>query len=149
MLWNRHEGETKFCGTMWKDLLFVSNFVGRGSSSCLSWGWYLQVDFQLFLCGLILIYVYFKRKWVFLLLLSLLAVFQSIFVFVYTLVNNIKIYADITEVMNDSPDFYSDVYIKPYGRGVPYFIGLLFGILYMEYRSKFSNIQIKSNIIEQ
>lgn len=47
---------------MWREVLFVSNMIDRGQEMCLGWGWYLQVDFQLFLLSLLLLYLYQRSK---------------------------------------------------------------------------------------
>lgn len=39
----------------WRDLLFVGNFA---DSMCMVWGWYIQIDMQLFLVGLVLLWLY-------------------------------------------------------------------------------------------
>jgi hypothetical protein len=36
--------------------------VENGDNACLGWGWYLQIDFQLFVVGVFLIYVYSWKK---------------------------------------------------------------------------------------
>lgn len=52
-------------------------------------------------------------------------------------------------MLGDSPDFYSDVYIKPYGRCVPYLMGLLLGVLYMEFKGIFTIIKSKHELINK
>ncbi len=61
-LWPTQAEGSALCSTMWREVFFVSNFVGDGDRMCMGWGWYLQVDFQLFICGLFLIYLYSKRR---------------------------------------------------------------------------------------
>ena len=107
------------------------------TEECLPWGWYLQVDFQLFILGVILLYIYSKSKKIFLSATIGLSVLSLAFIFIYCQSNNVKIYADIGELTNSGGDFFDDVYVKPYGRCFPYFMGLIFGVFFMEYRSKY------------
>ena len=101
---------------------------------CLGWGWYLQVDFQLFICGVFLLYLYTKNKTAFLITCLTLAIGSSIFVFVITFIYEMKTYADIAN-LGDTTNWMFMIYVKPYGRCVPYLMGLVFGVFYMEYRS--------------
>ena len=102
----------------------------------MGWGWYLQVDFQLLICGVLLLYLYSKHKKAFLPVTTCLSVSSSAYVFYYVQTHNVKIYADISEIVNNDPNFFDDLYVKPYGRCAPYFMGLILGVLFMEYRSK-------------
>jgi hypothetical protein len=140
-MWSRLQPQVDVCKTMWRDIFFISNFFKNGEETCMSWGWYLQVDFQLFLSGLVLLYLYSKQRIAFFISTTLLALGSTAFVFSYTLRNRIVIYADIAELANDGP-FFGDVYITFYGRCVPYLVGLTFGVLYMEYRSNSCFMQI-------
>ena len=121
---------------MWADALFISNLVNNGETMCMGWGWYLQVDFQLFIASVFLLQLYSYRKKVFLVLVGLLCVASTIFVFIFTINYNVKIYSDIAE-FGDTTAWMLGVYIKPWGRCVPYFMGLVFGVLFMEFRSKY------------
>jgi hypothetical protein len=102
----------------------------------MGWGWYLQVDFQLFILGVALLYLYSIKKIIMYSTLIVLSIISSIYVFVQAQITNSKIYADIEEfIANQSVSWFSDVYITPYGRCVPYLMGLALGCMYMEYRS--------------
>ena len=114
----------------------MSNFIENGTSSCMGWGWYLQIDFQLFVFGVFMIYLYSKRKWIFILLASLFSVGSLIFNYVFTYVEKIRIFTDIEAFINFET-FMLNLYIKPYGRCVPYLMGFTLGLLYMEYKSIF------------
>lgn len=113
--------------------------MDNGLNSCLGWGWYLQVDFQLFLVGVLLIYIYSKKRWASFVAAFVLIALSVAFNFVYTQYWEIKVMTDIQETTNQAK-YMQDVYIKPYGRCIPYLMGLMFGILYMEYRSKLAFI---------
>lgn len=121
---------------MWKEILFISNFVKNGEEACLGWGWYLQVDFQLFVVGVFLLYLYSKRKMLCFAVCLLFAAGSTVFIFIYTYRNDVRVITDITNNPN-LQNFTLDVYMKPYGRCVPYLMGLILGIFFMEYRRKF------------
>ena len=97
---------------------------------CLGWGWYLQVDFQLFVCGVFLLYLYSWRKQAFLIIVLLLGLLSSVFVYIITKMYDMKMYADISH-LGDTTKWMFWVYIKPYGRCVPYLMGLVFGAYFM------------------
>ena len=104
---------------------------------CLGWGWYLQVDFQLFILGIIFMYLYSIKDVIFHVSSVVFCILSSVYVFVYCQVKGVALYADLSQTTNDvQTDFFADVYITPYGRGVSYVMGLVFGVLFMEYRSK-------------
>lgn len=137
-IWRQADKLTKGCRTMWKQMLFVGNFVQNGTQPCLGWGWYLQVDFQLFLLGMLLLYAYSKKRSIFMGVTIFLAVASTTYIYVFTYVKGNKIVGG-----ENGQDFLNDVYVKPYGRCVPYLMGLIFGVLYMEYRRSHSLIKYK------
>lgn len=47
---------------MWKPLLFVDNLVDNGETMCISWGWYLQNDMQIFVVSVIILYWYQQKS---------------------------------------------------------------------------------------
>jgi hypothetical protein len=102
ILWRKMWPITQMCQSMWKEVFFVSNFVYNGSRPCMGWGWYLQVDFQLFLCGLLLLYCYSRSKPAFYFATLLLALGSSIFVLIYTLDEEVRIYADVEAAATNS-----------------------------------------------
>lgn len=75
----------------------MSNFVKNGGEICLDWSWYLQVDFQLFICGLLLVWLYSKSKWLFMLANALLCIGSTVFNFLYVQINHIKLMVDVEE----------------------------------------------------
>lgn len=64
-----------------------------------------------------------------------MSILSLIFNFVFTYKEKIRIFTDLDAFVNFE-DFMVNLYIKPYGRCVPYLMGLVLGVLYMEYRSK-------------
>lgn len=47
----------------WRNLLFINNFYPL-SEVCLSWSWYLSVDFQCFTIGTIILIIFTNNKWI-------------------------------------------------------------------------------------
>lgn len=113
--------------------MFIANFVENGAGGCLSWGWYLQVDFQLFIVGILLLLGYTHRKSLFYTAMGLLMIGSMVFQFVYIQTSGITIFTDLSS-QTDFRNFMHDVYIKPYGRCVPYLMGLLLGAYFMKFR---------------
>ena len=127
MFWKKEQADVAMCHSMWREVLFIANFIDRGAETCLGWGWYLQVDFQLFVYCLILLFLYQKSK-----LATVLASFASMigsttFNIVYTYNHEIHLFTDLSAFINFE-DFMLDLYMKPYGRCTPYVMGLLLGI---------------------
>ena len=118
---------------------------------CLGWGWYLQVDFQLFILGILLLYLYSIKNVIFHVSSISFCILSSIYVFLYCQLRGVKTYADLAGVTDQDAqtDFFTDVYITPYGRGVSYVIGLVFGVLFMEYRRNSLNIQLKRKKVKK
>lgn len=121
---------------MWREVIFMSNLIDNGERACLGWGWYLQVDFQLFVIGVLTLLIYSTSKKAFIITTSVLSVASLIFNYLFTFFEEIRIFTDLDAFINFQ-DFMLNLYIKPYGRCVPYFMGLVLGILFMEYRSKY------------
>jgi hypothetical protein len=73
----------------------MSNIIGNGDRMCLGWGWYLQIDFQLFIMGVLLIYLYSLRRWVMYMTSLCLAVGSLVFNYIFTFTEKIRIFTDI------------------------------------------------------
>jgi peptidoglycan/LPS O-acetylase OafA/YrhL len=124
------------CSNMWREVIFISNLVNiDGTEKCLGWGGYLQIDFQLFIIGVFLIYLYSVKKISIYITTTVLGILSTLFIFFYVQKNKYFIPADLTDVMDD-PYYAYFIYSSPYGRCVPYLMGLAFGAMHMEYRSK-------------
>ena len=121
MLTNAIQGT---CAEHWlSTLLLVNNFTpNRMSESCLSWTWYLAVDFQLFLITPLLVLLYRKNKkaclylTIFLLVASLTT--NGVLAHVYSLSPNMIFgggYGDFRDILSS----------KPYTRAQSYLVGVL------------------------
>ena len=90
-------------------------------------------DVQIFLSGVVIMYFYCKFKpWVGKFLIIAALVSTQIVGTVYSINENVKI-PYIT--MLAKPDIMGTYYIKPWYRSPPYFLGLLIGVLYREYKA--------------
>ena len=103
---------------------------------CLGWGWYLQVDFQLFILGLILLILFKPFPKSIITLSVLMGSASVVYNYIYTIHTNMHIYADVAGISNpESADWFKNVYMTPWGRCTPYLMGLIFGMLFMSFRS--------------
>lgn len=133
-IWSKIYPDVQMCSTMWRSLLFIENIVDNGQVLCLGWSWYLQVDFQLFLVSLFVLFVYHKSKILSYSINILFCLGSLAFNYLYTLNKGVKIFTDLS-AFSTFGDFMLDVYTKPWGRCTPYLMGLIMGQLYMDYRS--------------
>lgn len=101
---------------------------------CLPWGWYLQVDFQIFLLCLLLLLIYSYNKKIAITVGSLLIVSSWVFNIIYSQNHEVHLFTNVAAFLNFL-DYFAQIYIKPYGRWSPYILGLFFGILYTEYKA--------------
>lgn len=112
----------------WSNLIFINNFVPLdGADMCMGWVWYLANDFQLFIVSPFLILAYcFNRKLGYLLLLILVITSMTL--------NGIETAAGNVSPagQSDSFDAFTWMYIKPWIRMGPYFLGAIIGLSYFE-----------------
>jgi len=98
----------------------------------MGWGWYLQVDFQLFLACLFLLFIYQKSKIGSYCVAGALIAGSFYLNISYTQLHDQKLFTNLTSLFNFQ-NYFLDVYIKPYTRCTPYFIGLFMGIIYHDF----------------
>lgn len=139
--WSKIAPDVAQCRSMWREVLFISNMIDRGQEMCLGWGWYLQVDFQLFLISLLLLYLYQRSKVAMIIIATAASLASTIYNVIYTYNLGLPLFTDPSAFAHFQ-DFMLDIYMKPWGRCTPYFMGLILGVLFMEYRSKFYIIQM-------
>ena len=122
----------KNCDSFWRPLLFVDNLVQNGQNQCMDWGWYMQVDMQLFIYSIFLLFIYKSNRFTFFVSIFL-SVFGS-FAYVFQQVSEYN-YKQITHLgdLTSGAQYQLDIYIKPWGRCSPYLYGLLLGTLYHEF----------------
>jgi peptidoglycan/LPS O-acetylase OafA/YrhL len=82
--WSKTYVDVQTCSTMWRSIFFIENLVDNGRVECLGWSWYLQVDFQLFLISLFLLFLYNWKKVVALIVTLFFMFASTVFCFQYT-----------------------------------------------------------------
>lgn len=93
-------------GILW-NMAFIDNFEDHGPSGmnyCFGWGWYLAVDFQLFIITPFIIFVYLKSKKAGWILTFLLFLASIICAFVLIMVNDWR-YPIPNPKMKPQPEF--------------------------------------------
>jgi len=96
---------------------------------CISWGWYLQNDMQIFVFSILILALYdFNKR--FGLIGIWITIFLSIgFNFYEAEVNHYLVNTHMSDFSNWGK-YFNTVYIKPWTRCTPYLYGLSLGILY-------------------
>ena len=115
---------------MWRSLLFIDNFVNNGAEICMIWGWYLQNDMQLFIASAIFILLYKRNKFFSCYSIIITIVVSYAYTLSYNYTHHYKQPIHL-EDMDPEDTSFTDLYVKPYSRCPPYFIGVLLGMGYM------------------
>ena len=114
----------------WEHLLFVDNLTVTNNNYCFGWGWYLACDFQMFIFTPFLLWLYvYNQKLGKIVITAFLTVLVA-GTLVVTFVDKIIIYP-LTAGGNSNSWYYQ----MPYTRAAPYFFGLVFSLLYKEWKS--------------
>jgi len=93
--WQINGPDVALCSNMWRSLLFFDNFADNGEAQCMGWGWYLQVDFQIFLVCLLLLFSYSYKKVLSFAFAGALLVGGWTFDIVITQIHQQKIFTDL------------------------------------------------------
>ena len=113
-------------------MFFVDNFADHGPAGldyCFGWGWYLAVDFQLFIITPFILFLYSKsKKWG--LVLNSLLFIGSIITGLILVYENEWRYPIPNPKLKSQPDFMDSFYFKPYIRASVYTMGIFTGMLY-------------------
>ena len=123
----------------WATMMFINNFLpDEEKNECFGTAWYIANDFQFFLIGPAIIYLYYKSKKKYLIwpisLLTFLSLFilSSMIAYHYSVsVNPIK-----AEEIDGVKTGFRYFYVKPYIRFPPYLQGLLLGLVYYHFKHK-------------
>eukprot|EP00038_Savillea_parva_P009943 m.186849 g.186849 ORF g.186849 m.186849 type:complete len:715 (-) comp16883_c0_seq1:206-2350(-) len=131
-VWYRMHHDTGLCrSTWWSNLLYANNFYpDTFHSTCMSWTWYLANDMQFFILGL------------FILKINLKSVRVGVFLCVV-----IAIAGTVTGwllLLKHRGSTLDDYYDKPYTRVTPFAIGVLLGILLVDYQ--FINTKLSNRV---
>ena len=112
----------------------MANWGKGGVAYCFGVTWYLQVDFQLFVGCTLLMMIYFKKRRLFIGIMGVLIVCSSVYNFYTTYIIKWHNYA---EVSTADHSFAVNYYIhrNPCSRFASYAVGVIVGVLYMEYIS--------------
>ena len=128
----------------WTNLLYINNFYPwKLERECMSWSWYLANDMQFFVISPLIIiplFVWFPGGVIASGILLLASFFVTGFItgFYRFPASEFFNLAWGLPTQPNSPDYQSEVYIKPYCRIGPYIIGLLLGaIFYYNIKPKF------------
>ena len=133
------------CKSMWRAVFFLDNLIDNGEEQCLPWGWYLQVDFQIFLVCIFILLIYSWKKKIAVIISSVLMVGSWTYNVIFTQQHKIKLFTSI-ETLLAFQSYFLNIYIKPYARWSPYILGLFLGILYVEYNNQ-KKIDQKDSLI--
>ncbi|EDQ85299.1 uncharacterized protein MONBRDRAFT_38918 [Monosiga brevicollis MX1] len=119
-LWYRFLEELDNCkDNWWTHLVYINNFVPTDfHKQCLPWAWYLADDFQYFILGMLIIWLYSKSRVAAYLVSGLMVVCGIVSIAVISFRYNIE----MNNRQNMSQNY---IYDKPYTRATAYGIGLL------------------------
>jgi len=129
----------------WRNLLLIRNFFASDiSSTCLPWVWFVSVDFQLFLL-VPLIAVLFQKSKIGGYVTSLALV--GISLILTAVLNGVSDHPGANPYLD--VEFFNSLYIKPWARAVPYYLGVYIGSsFYYHIKDEESNsiyLRIKEN----
>jgi peptidoglycan/LPS O-acetylase OafA/YrhL len=119
-------------GVLW-NMLFIDNFGNHGPVGrdyCFGWGWYLAVDFQLFLITPFILYAYHKNKklgWIVTFMLFMASIITA---FTQILVNDWH-YPIPNPKLPAQPNFMDKFYYKPWTHASSYCMGIFSGFIYV------------------
>lgn len=136
-VWFQTYQYTSLCddGDWIENVSFLDDFLVTSSNYCFGWGWYLSNDFQMFLITPIFLWIYIKNK-----TLGKLAI-VGLMIISYIIALSVGSWLQVsasppTTGGITNPRGFVDYYVKPYIRLPPYFIGVLMGLFYKEYKEK-------------
>ncbi|XP_043465527.1 O-acyltransferase like protein-like [Leptopilina heterotoma] len=120
----------------WTNLFFINNYFG-GNNKCIIQSWYLAVDFQCYLIGLLLIIAFNKmpRK-IGYTFLGCICIFSAIVPFYLTYKNNLV--PLVNSIANprriENSHYFLNYYIKTHMRSTAYIVGLILGAFIYDYK---------------
>jgi peptidoglycan/LPS O-acetylase OafA/YrhL len=105
---------------------------------CMVWGWYIQIDMQLFVVSLMLLWLYAEvNKKVFAGVTVATMIGTIVYCFVRCQTRDYHVIGNLDGANNPNSDkYYLDLYNKPWSRTGPYFLGLCVGIYYYNYTER-------------
>ncbi|XP_050440209.1 nose resistant to fluoxetine protein 6-like [Adelges cooleyi] len=137
-LWANQMGlEANKCKQYWWTNLLVINNFNEGGNQCLFAGYYISLLLQLMVIGMIVVYIYGKNRKIGTVVLALLISASLIIPFALTYYSkldglsklNISALLNLSESTSSNSYDFTHLYSKPYVRGLPFYIGLLAGVI--------------------
>ena len=126
----------------WKNLFLINNLTsGYLDNTCMPWTWYFSCDFQLFLLVPLLAIAFKKNKTVGHILTASLIVLGLLLL---TILNSTADYTGANPYLDQK--FFSEIYIKPWTRAIPYFMGVSIGASFYFYVKNNDNSFMYSKI---
>lgn len=129
-LCQRYNEEFAHCDKyFWTNLLLINNFYPTGlGSTCMAWTWFASVDFQMFLLVPLIAVIFQKSKMAgYATTLALVGLGMLL----TAILNGVADQTGANPYLDTA--FFTDLYIKPWARAVPYFIGVYMGSLFYFY----------------
>ena len=114
---------------MWRTALFIDNLVNNGHTLCMSWAFYMQLEFQVFLISMVLLFIYSRHKLASFVVAVALVTYSWTMNMIYTQEHGQQ-YPISFKALSNYADYIFDIFIKPYARWTPYFFGMYLGLLY-------------------
>ncbi|XP_050435613.1 nose resistant to fluoxetine protein 6-like, partial [Adelges cooleyi] len=155
-LWANKSGlEANKCKQYWwTNLLVINNFI-EGEKQCLFAGYYISLQLQLMVIGIIVVYIYGKNRKIGTGVLALLISASLILPFALTYYSksegitkfNISFFLNLSESTRSYSYHFTHLYSKLYVRGLPFYIGLLSGIIVEVFKKKYIKMSKTTTII--
>lgn len=117
----------------WQNIFLINNiFTPDGSENCFQWGWFVALEFQLFIATIFITWLYLTKKTLARGVINLL-ITGSI---AYSFYMNVSEGNTFSLNRNQSSQFFIDsINSNVLIRAAPYLVGISFGYLYREYTS--------------
>ena len=133
-LWWSYVSSAQYCNQAWKNLLLLDNVLTDNfGEGCFAWGWYLAVDFQLFLLTPFICWIYIKNKGRSMNLISFLMTTSIVFAYYFSVDTGYS-YLLTPSKGASTEDYMTEYYINPSVRMSPYLVGVWLGIIFREYK---------------
>lgn len=100
----------------------------------MAWSWYLQADFQLYLFGLLIMFIYKRNAKIAYGIMLICFLFPMAYTFYLAQSRNLLVKVFVPDYRTPSSgDYHYMINIKPWTRCSSYIIGMVFGIQYVKH----------------
>ena len=123
----------------WANMMFINNFLPeKDEDECFGITWYIANDFQFFLIGPLITYLYYKSNKKFLIWPISLVTFITLFILSSSIAYhyNVSVNPLKSQEIDGVKTTFRYFYVKPYIRFPPYLQGILLGLLYYHFKHK-------------